>query len=144
MKPAHVELKFKPGVWVEPAQLFKAIKSAGFTPTDDVRLTVSGTLREKEGQWSLELDDTKKPVTVPLLVADEKLRPSVQAQADQAVIVEGTWKALTGKVTDKEKMVERPPGSLEVRKVTAKVASKPPSGESSDEASATKDRTKKE
>jgi len=112
VKPAHLEVKFKPGVWVEVPKLLQAIKSSGFAPVNtDVRLTVSGKLRNTDGHFSLELEEMKKPVTLALEVAEEKVRAALQAQEGQAVTLQGVWQAPIGK----EKAPQKLSGSLQVR-----------------------------
>lgn len=120
VKPSHLEVTFKPGVWAEMPRLLQAIKNAGFPPiASDVRLTVSGVLRKENGQFSLELDEMKKPLSLPLSVTEEKLRGSIEAQINQTVILEGIWQAPVDKGVDKAKVSEKLPGLLQVREVTA-------------------------
>ncbi len=94
-----MQVRLKPGAWVDPAKMMDTIHRAGYTPMrDDVRLTLEGRIAGDPAQPLLSLDDVKPVVSLPL-VADEK-DPAPLAQVVEqlrsatpgAVQVEARWR----------------------------------------------------
>ena len=99
----------KPGVWIDPPQFSKQIKTAGYQArTDDLRLTLTGQLNKEGPRLSLTVHDVKPGPQTFLLVKgtskdakeDHALSHAfeqVSAKAGQAVEIEGWWRPAKGK-----------------------------------------------
>ncbi len=99
----------KPGFWPDVPKMLQTIKSAGYPPVpDDVRLTVSGTVRKRDDRLVIEVDKLKQPVTLTLASAQASADTVAHLEAkhlDQAVTLEGFWRPPAKD--------EKGPGSLE-------------------------------
>ena len=100
LKPGHVEVTLKPRAWIEPAKYLQMIRDAGYKPrVKEVRLTLVGTLSEREGKPILTLTETKEKVAVALAPsAAEKEKPAFTRIGERLksgragpVEVEGYW-----------------------------------------------------
>jgi hypothetical protein len=126
LKPAHLEITFKPGAWVTPQAIVQRIKDTGYAAREkEVRLTLTGALSEKNGTPVLSVSGTKAPVTVAL-AANEKQKDAWAAVAERLksgesgpVEVEGFWQKPDKKAPKDAPMILR---------VTRAAPVKPPSG----------------
>ena len=74
--------------------MMQAVRDAGFTPVpEDVRLTVTGTLEEREGRFVLVLDRMKEPKTLTCVAtgAVEPLERAFGQNAGRRVEMHGRW-----------------------------------------------------
>lgn len=89
-----MDVVLDPGAWVEVPTMLRTIKKAGYPPIpQDVRFTVSGTIRKRDNGYVIELDQMKKPVALALVFDkdDAKASSAVESQVDQAATLEGRW-----------------------------------------------------
>ena len=89
-----MEVKLKPGAWVEPAKMTDTIRRAGYTPIlNDVRLTVTGKVEKRGEALILVLDQMKTPVE--LTAAPHPSTPeavsALARHAGEVIEVEGYW-----------------------------------------------------
>jgi hypothetical protein len=92
--------------------MMQAVRDAGFTPVpEDVRLTVTGTLEEREGRFVLVLDRMKEPRTLTCVAAGsgDTLERALAQNAGRAVEIQGRWQ-LEGQGRIQVETVESPPG----------------------------------
>ncbi|HYV19862.1 MAG TPA: hypothetical protein VFC25_12630 [Verrucomicrobiae bacterium] len=110
LDPPVLTVKVKPGAWVNPQAMTRAIHDAGFTPVpEDVRLVLAGTLEERQGAFVLVLAGMKAPrevTCVPPAGKDhDTVAQALHGKAGAAVTIDGRW------LFDGE-------GRLEVREIT--------------------------
>ncbi len=96
LDPPVVTVKVKPGAWVDPQAMTRAIHDAGFTPVpDDVHLVLAGTLEERAGAFVLVLVGmkAKREVTcVPPPGKDQDtVAQALHGKAGSAVTIDGRW-----------------------------------------------------
>jgi hypothetical protein len=96
VKPAHMQVRIKPGYWPDPASMLKTVKEAGFTPVpEQVEVLLTGRVVRRDGKLAIELDRMRKPLT--LLVAPDPQSadgpPHLERHVDQTVELEGLWHA---------------------------------------------------
>jgi len=106
-----MRVTIKPGVWVDPAKMMRAIRDAGFTPVpEDIRMTVTGTLETRDGRFVLVLDRMKTPMELAC-VAGQQGGPSEQAlreSAGRALEVQGRWVSKGAGALEVEAISEAP------------------------------------
>jgi hypothetical protein len=65
--PQHMEVRLKPGAWVDPAQMLQLTHKSNLKDVpEDIRLTVTGTLEKRGEGLVLVLDRMKTPVDLTL------------------------------------------------------------------------------
>jgi hypothetical protein len=95
-----MEVKLKPGAWVDPAKMTETIHRAGYTPIlTDVRLTVTGRLEKRGEALVLALEGMKPPVELTVVPhpASPQAGPDLARAAGGTVQVEGYWTAAAPK-----------------------------------------------
>jgi hypothetical protein len=120
-----MEVRLKPGAWVDPAKMVDTIRRAGYTPMlEDIRMTLTGKLTGDPAQPAVRVEDVKTPVTLTL-VADEKSPSSFTTAVELLrqgkeipVEIEGRWRA-------SEKPGAASGGTLAVTRVTVMGAGPP-------------------
>ena len=87
-------MTLKPGAWVDPAKMTRAIKDSGFTPVpEEVRLIVAGTIEKKGDGWLLRLSGMKEPRDLTLIAPpDGEAATALTAHAGKPVTVTGRWR----------------------------------------------------
>lgn len=92
-----MEVKLKPGMWVDPARMQQTVKAAGYKPVDDgVTLYVSGKVVKQGEGLALELDGMKAPLTLPLVAPKDDPDTLVhlrEKHVGHAVQLQGRWVA---------------------------------------------------
>ena len=87
-------VKLKPGAWVEPSRMMKAIHDSGFTPVErEVVLTVSGTLEKRSDTYILVMDGMKEPrslICVPPQEGDSG-QSDLSSHVGGKVLITGQW-----------------------------------------------------
>lgn len=96
LDPPVVTVTLKPGAWVDPERMTKAIKNAGFTPVpEEVRLTLTGRLEARDGRFVLVLSGMRAPREVigvpPSGPEAEAVAARLQEMAGRDVTVDGRW-----------------------------------------------------
>ena len=89
-----MDVVLEPGAWVDVSTMLQTIKKAGYPPVpEDVRLTVSGTIRKRDDGYVIELDKIKKPVTLALILDKDNTRtaPAIEEQVGKVATLEGRW-----------------------------------------------------
>lgn len=85
----------KPGAWVDPSAMTKAIHAAGFTPVpEEVFLKLAGTIAQRDGRFVLVLSAMKEPREVTLVPPEKDGAPAAAALREHdgaAVKVSGRW-----------------------------------------------------
>jgi hypothetical protein len=102
-----IQVTLKPGAWVEPSEMMQAIRDAGFTAVpENVRLTVTGTLRSRDGRFLLALDRMNTPLTLACVRGQQggPPDPALIEKLGRVVELRGRW-------------VAEPPGALEVETI---------------------------
>ena len=110
LDPPLVRVSLKPGAWVEPTKMTRAIRDAGFTPVpEEVSLTVTGTLESREGRFVLVLDHMVKPMEVACIPAPDGDAPeaALRTNLGKTVEIEGLW-LFDGRALRVEKMTIQP------------------------------------
>ena len=82
------------GAWVDVSTMLRTIKKAGYPPVpEDVRLTVSGTIRRQGDEYVIELDAMKKSVALALILGKDNARiaADLAARGDRMATLEGHW-----------------------------------------------------
>ena len=89
-----MRVALKAGAWVDPANMTRVIRDAGFTPVpEDVRLTATGRLEARDGRIVLVLDRMKTPREVNCVSASgrDSIATALEEHAGRAVEVRGRW-----------------------------------------------------
>lgn len=89
-------MTLKPGAWVDPSKMTRAIHDAGFTPVpEDVHLVLAGTLEARGDAFVLVLSDMRAPREVACVVAagaeGEAIAAALRARAGRAATLDGRW-----------------------------------------------------
>jgi hypothetical protein len=91
-----MEVKLKPGVWVDPARMTENIRRAGYTPIPtDIRLTVTGKVEKRGNALVVVLDQMKTPVELTAVPhrSSPETAPHLAHHVGQVMEVEGYWQA---------------------------------------------------
>ena len=102
-----IQVTLKPGSWVEPIKMMQAIRDAGFTPVpENVRLTVTGTLKSQDGRFLLALDHMNTPLTLACVTGQQggPTDAVLREKLGRVVELRGRW-------------IAEPPGALEVEAI---------------------------
>jgi hypothetical protein len=94
LKPPHMEVRLKPGAWVDPSKMTDTIRRAGYTPiASDVRLTVTGKVEKRGEALVLVLDNMKAPVELTAVAhsSSPETAPHLARHVGDLVEVEGYW-----------------------------------------------------
>jgi len=96
LDPPVVTVTLKPGAWVDPDRMTRAIRDAGFTPVpEDVRLSLTGKLEARDGRFVLVLSGmrTAREVNcVPPSGPDgEAVAAALKEKAGRDVTLDGRW-----------------------------------------------------
>ncbi|HEV8202069.1 MAG TPA: hypothetical protein VGS03_18820 [Candidatus Polarisedimenticolia bacterium] len=96
LDPPVLTVTVKPGAWVDPQAMTRAIHDAGFTPVpEDVRLVLAGTLEERQGAFVLVLAAMKAPREVTCVApsgsSGEAVAQALHGKAGSAVTIDGRW-----------------------------------------------------
>ena len=88
-----MSVTLKPGAWVDPSRMTKAIRDAGFTPVpEEARFVLAGTLEARDGRFVLVLSGMKTPHEVTCVpAAGEAIAAALREHAGRAVTVAGRW-----------------------------------------------------
>ena len=98
-----MNIRLKPGVWIEPAAFFKQIEGAGYQARkNDVRLSLTGTVTKEGDELLLSVADVKPGPQVFRLAAAVSKDAKEQATVTDAfgnvgqsvgrsVLLEGYW-----------------------------------------------------
>jgi hypothetical protein len=91
-----MEVKLKPGAWVDPAQMMNNIRRAGYTAiTTDVRLTVTGKVEKRGDALVVVLDEMKTPIELTAAAhrSSPETAPHLAQHVGQLMQVEGYWQS---------------------------------------------------
>ena len=103
VKPVHLEVTLKQGVWIDPAKFIQQIADAGYAARkEDVRITLTGTVSKEGERLFLTADDLKPaPPRFELIQAKGRTEKeaaawseafkAVSAGAGTTVELEGYW-----------------------------------------------------
>ncbi|HET8948464.1 MAG TPA: hypothetical protein VFQ07_15905 [Candidatus Polarisedimenticolia bacterium] len=96
LDPPVATVTLKPGAWVDPQAMTRAIHDAGFTPVpEDVRLVLTGTLEERQGSFVLVLSGMKAPREVTCVLPPgkegEAVAQALHDRTGRAVTIDGRW-----------------------------------------------------
>jgi hypothetical protein len=94
IKPAHMEVKMKPGFWPDLKKMQDTVKESGFTPMpENVGLVVSGKVVRRAEGFALELDRMKSALVLPLTGTkdDPDTVAHLERHLGQTVGLEGLW-----------------------------------------------------
>jgi len=96
LDPPVVTVTLKPGAWVDPDRMTKAIHDAGFTPVpEDVQLAAIGRLEARDGRFVLLLSSMRAPrevICVPPRGKDgEAIAAALEAKSGHDVRLDGRW-----------------------------------------------------
>jgi hypothetical protein len=95
VKPQHLDVRLKPGAWVDPARMMQTIHDAGFKAVpEDVRLTVTGMVEKRGEALVIALDKTKTPVALAVVphASTPETAPHLARHLGELVEVEGYWR----------------------------------------------------
>lgn len=88
-KSAHLEITLRPGAWVDPAAMVKAIEDGGYgARRAEIRLTLTGSLRRSETGYLLVLEDVKPGPQTFRLVGEARL---LETLVGKSVAAECAW-----------------------------------------------------
>jgi hypothetical protein len=95
-RPAHMQVRMKPGFWPDFPRMHGTIKEAGYTAVPErTELIVTGKVVKKGDRLALEVDRLKTPTT--LLIVPAKDDPDTAAHLErhlgETVELEGLWQA---------------------------------------------------
>lgn len=91
-----MDVRLKPGAWVDPARMLRIIRDAGFKPVPaDVRLTVTGRVERRGEALVIALDGLRSPVELAVVphASSPDTADHLALHVDQLVQVEGFWLA---------------------------------------------------
>jgi hypothetical protein len=113
LDPPIVTVTLKPGAWVDPDRMTKAIHDAGFTPVpEEVRLSATGRLEARDGRFVLVLSSMRAPHEVtcvpPPGKEGEAIAATLREKSGHDVTIDGRWLFDAG-------------GRLEVREITGPI-----------------------
>lgn len=95
IKPPHMEIRMKPGLWPDLAKMQQTIKDAGFKPIENgIEMRVAGKVVKTGDTLTLELDGMKSPVTLVLTAAKDDPDPLMHVEEKHlgsTVDVIGQW-----------------------------------------------------
>ena len=108
-----MKVTLKPGAWVEPSRMIKAIRDAGFTPVpEEVHLTLSGTLESRDGGVVLVLTGmtTPREMTCAAAPGHDALARELREQSGRKVEITGRWRFDGAGLLEAESMAPVPAG----------------------------------
>ena len=103
VKPVHLEVTLKPGIWIDPSRFIKQIADAGYAARkNDIRITLTGKVSKDGDGFLLTVDDLKPEAVQFRLVEGMSKDPkvtgtwnaafkTVTAAAGQTLEIEGFW-----------------------------------------------------